>query len=352
MRYTVQNMVHALASLSRDRRYNYVNQKNHGTIEILDIKIPFGPVTIRRISREESKEATISCAMMERVSAAISEGIPINLDRILGASYNTRSALETLLAHTKEFYFCYPGRISPKESSVDVLKGHKHIIWIPSNPHELGEMKEIKTQMVISESSASDLIYDEVNSLRVEESSVKEYGLARRHAQIQYLLAQIGFQFGYKIWIAQNDRGVKIGSKTFAEMPGVLPTLREGTVVANFSEAAHAARLIDCIWFKNGRLMPAVFEVEHSTGVTSGLTRMKAFRDILPPFPTRYVIAAPDEDRNKVMSEFSKEQFRDLNPQYLSYSAIEELASLCLKRPIKGVTDEFIDSFCERFSDN
>ena len=190
-------------------------------------------------------------------------------------------------------------------------------------------------------------MYDEVGSLAVEESSINEYSHARRHAQIQYLLAQVGFQFGYKIWIAQNDRGVKIGDKSFSEMPGVLPTLKEGTVIANFSEAAHAARLIDCIWFKNGRLMPAVFEVEHSTGVTSGLTRMKAFRDILPPFPSRSVIAAPDEDRGKVFAEFDKAQFRDLKPQYISYSAIEELAGLCRKRKIMGVTDEFIDSFCE-----
>jgi type II restriction enzyme len=347
MKYTVQNMVRTIASLSRDRRYNYVNPKTGVTIEILNVKIPFGPVTIKRSCDGKSKEATISTPMMERVAAAISEGMPINLDRVLGASYNTRSALEALLAHTSEFYFCYPGRISPSESSVKVLKGHKHIVWKPSAPHRSGEMEEIKTQMVISESAACEIVYDEVGALHVEESSVNEYSHARRHAQIQYLLAQVGYQFGYKIWIAQNDRGVKIGEKSFAEMPGVLPTLKEGTVIANFSEAAHAARLIDCIWFKNGRLMPAVFEVEHSTGVTSGLTRMKAFRDILPPFPSRYVIAAPDEDRAKVFAEFDKAQFRDLKPEYLSYSAIEELAGLCRKRKIMGVTDEFIDSFCE-----
>jgi hypothetical protein len=346
MRFTVQNMVRALASLPRDRRYNYVNPKNKGTIEILNVKIPFGPVTIRR-SGSKAGSSTISKEMMERVASAIAEGMPVNLDRVLGASYNTRSALETLLAHTSEFYFCYPGRISPSGSSVKVLKGHKHIMWKPNAPHAHGELLEVKTKMVVSESAACDTVYDEVASLGVQEESVNEYSHARRHAQIQYLLAQVGFQFGYKIWIAQNDRGVKIGDKSFSEMPGVLPTLKEGTVIANFSEAAHAARLIDCIWFKNGRLMPAVFEVEHSTGVTSGLTRMKAFRDILPPFPSRYVIAAPDEDRAKVFAEFDKAQFRDLKPQYISYSAIEELAGLCRKRKIMGVTDEFIDSFCE-----
>jgi type II restriction enzyme len=140
---------------------------------------------------------------------------------------------------------------------------------------------------------------------------------------------------------------VKIGNKSFAELPGVIPSLKEGTVVASFAEAAHAARLIDCIWFRNGRLMPAVFEVEHSTGITSGLARMKNFKDILPPFPTRFVIVAPDEDRQKVFAEFQKEQFKDLKPQYFSYSAVEELAYLCRKRNLKGVNEEFIDSFCE-----
>jgi type II restriction enzyme len=62
--------------------------------------------------------------------------------------------------------------------------------------------------------------------------------------------------------------------------------------------------------------MPAVFEVEHSTGVTSGLTRMKHFRDQIPPIDTRWVIVAPDENRNKVYAEANKEQFRDMNVHF------------------------------------
>lgn len=349
MRYTALNMVHALANLPRDRHYNYIHAGTPGTIEILDVKQPLGPVMIRRNSPKKatSSESSISSAMMERYAAAISEGLPINVDRILGASYNTRSALEALLAHTAEFYFCYPGRISPSASSVKVYEGHKHLVWQPKTPHQVGVLQEISTNIVISESAPTEIVYGEVGCLRVKPSEA-EFEHVRRHAQIQYLLAKIGHHFGYKIWIAQNDRGVRIGEKTFAELPGVLPSLKEGSVMAAFTEAGNAAKLIDCIWFRNGRLMPAVFEVEHSTGVTSGLTRMKNFHDILPPFKTRYVIAAPDEDRTKVLSEFTKEQFKALSPQYLSYTAIEELAALCSKRNIQGITDEFIDSFCER----
>ena len=93
--------------------------------------------------------------------------------------------------------------------------------------------------------------------------------------------------------------------------------------------------------------MPAVIEIEHSTGVRSGLTRMKTFQDVLPPFPTRWVIAAPDEDREKVMRECATPQFQSLNPLYFPYSAIEELYSLCQRRRIKGVTEEFLDCYME-----
>ena len=89
--------------------------------------------------------------------------------------------------------------------------------------------------------------------------------------------------------------------------------------------------------------MPAVFEVEHSTCVTSGLTRMKHFRDQIPPIETRWVIVAPDEDRHKVYTEANKEQFKDMNVRFFPYSSVEELYSLCQRRKVSGVNDEFSD---------
>lgn len=114
-----------------------------------------------------------------------------------------------------------------------------------------------------------------------------------------------------------------------------------------YDDAIQAALLIDCIWFKNGKLMPAVMEVEHSTGVTSGLSRMKNFKDKFPPFPARYLIVAPDEDRDKVIKEANKPQFGDLDTKYFTYSTVEELYALCQRRKLKGVTVEFLDCFME-----
>ena len=171
--------------------------------------------------------------------------------------------------------------------------------------------------------------------------------IARRHAQIQIALVEIGTQLGYRTWVAHNDKGIIYKDRRLGEMDGVLARLDDVRLLEAFDDARAAANLIDCIWFKNARLMPAVIEIEHSTGVRSGLTRMKAFQDLLPAFPTRWVVAAPDEDRDKVMRECNLPQFRSLNARYFPYSAVEELYYLCQKRKIKGVTEDFLDCYME-----
>ena len=84
-----------------------------------------------------------------------------------------------------------------------------------------------------------------------------------------------------------------------------------------------------------------------STFCFSVSSTMKNFKDKFPPYPTRYVIVAPDEDRDKVIKEANKPQFKDLNTRYFTYSAVEELYALCQRRKLRGVTEEFLDCFME-----
>ena len=93
--------------------------------------------------------------------------------------------------------------------------------------------------------------------------------------------------------------------------------------------------------------MPAVMEVEHTTGITSGLDRMMGLYQTIPSLQTRYVIVAPDSDRDKVVNEINRPQFRELKARYFHYSSVEELYYLCIHRKIKGVTQDFLDSFME-----
>ncbi len=353
-KFNASNIVKAIGILPKNQLYEYINPRTAGKIEIVHIADPEGPIIIKRYDStkgktlKNAKEVSISVQMIWRIANALSPYQPINFDRVLGGSYNTRSVLESLLAHTPEFYYCFPGRIEMLSSTTKIQKGHKHLIWCPNEPHELGLIKQTKTDVVISEVPNIDIIYESLALPESKEKTKIDIELQRRHAQIQIALIMIGKQLGSRVWIAQNDKGIRYKGKKLGEMEGVIASLNDIQLLESYGDAIKAAIMIDCIWFKNSRLMPAVFEIEHTTGVTSGLTRMKNFQDtFLPQFKTKWVIVAPDEDRKHVMKEANKIQFKKLETKFFPYSAVEELYSLCHRRKITGVTDEFLDCFME-----
>lgn len=353
MKVTAANIVTFINQLPKDRNYNYINTRNRGIIRIIRVDLPEGPIVIKRCNPSKGEtfdtavEETISHQMVWRIANALQEGQPINFDRILAGSYNTRSVLESLIAHTPQFYYCYPGRVEDINGHTSVEHGHKHILWKPEEPHENGVLVQAETQVIISEIPVSAAVYDNLELPDTLDLQGMDIDAARRHTQIQIALYLIGLQLGYRTWIAQNDRGIRYQDKPLIEQQGIVKTLQNENIVAPFDGAVSAGAFIDCIWFKNGRLMPAVLEVEHTTGVTSGINRMKNFRDRIPPILTRYVIVAPDEDREKVITEANKPMFRDMNIRFFPYSAVEELFVICQRRKLRGITEEFLDCYME-----
>ncbi len=290
----------------------------------------------------------MSSEMIWRYANAFRPGVPVNIDRALGGSYNTRSVLESLLAHNPEFYYCYPGRIMSTSSLSNIEKGHKHLIWLPNDPHKPLVLVKRDVDMVISEIPTSEAVYE---ALVLPETTIPQgidIEIKRRHAQMQLALVEIGKHLGYRTWVAKNDKGIIYKGQKLGEMASVIGELNgERVLISHDNQAIQNALYIDCIWFQNSRYMPAVIEIEHSTGVTSGLSRMKKLQDIIPSIMTRWIIAASDEDRDDVLTKANLPQFNSLNTFYFPYSAIEELFMLCQKRKIKGVTQEFIESFME-----
>lgn len=100
----------------------------------------------------------------------------------------------------------------------------------------------------------------------------------------------------------------------------------------------------DMIWFNHQLSSVNIFEVKHSDAILNSLL---VFKKISIKSNTKYVIVAPDEDRDKVVKEANNPQFHDLNTRFFSYSAVEELYALCQKRKLKGVTEEFLDCYME-----
>jgi type II restriction enzyme len=353
MNVTAADLASWINQLPKNRIYHYINPANKGQIEIVRVDVPEGPVIIKRYNPSDgetsktAKEESISPQLLWRVANGIQDGVPLNIDRLLGASYNTRSVLESLLAHTPQFFTAYPGRIECVNSFSKIKKGHKHLLWLPNAPHKPGVVSEITTDKVISEIPSQQVIYEALVLPEMGRVAEMDIDMSRRHAQIQIALVLIGVQLGFRSWIAQNDKGITYNNTRLGEMNGVINSLNDEKMLSAYSDAIKAALLIDCIWFKNGKLMPAVMEVEHTTGITSGLTRMKNFQDNFPPFPTRYVVVAPDEDREKFVREAVKPQFRPLNARFFPFSAVEELYWLCQRRKITGVTEEFLDCYME-----
>jgi len=348
MKYTLENLVKALDSLPKDILYEYPHKGTKSQIRIVSVTGREGPIELERKTLKSTKRFSVSSTALWRVANAIQVGVPLSLERVLGASYNFRSSLEALILHIPAFYLCYPGRVEAMASGVPptVKRGHKHILWIPDDPHTVGQIHERPTTVTISEIPTNVSVYETILLPDIVASSSVDIAVKRRHAQIQLALVSIGSILGFRTYVAKNDQHIKYKGKAIRDMDNVVTDLKTEQL-ANFGEAAKAGKLIDCVWFKNGKLMPAVMEIEHSTGITSGLTRMNNFRNYLPKFPTRWTIVAPDSDREKVFRKASKPQFKAMATKFFSYSAVEELHSLCERRKIRGVDDTFLDCFME-----
>ena len=355
MKLTAQNLVRQIGDLPRDRMYQYVNPANRGIIVIHAVHEPEGPIVIKRFDPSKGQTLTqaevesIPSEMIWRMANAIIPGRPVNVDRVFGGSYNTRSVFEALLAHTPLFYACRPDRISQNGSLTEIKRGHKHLLHLPEKPHNDFAINWEQINIQVSEIAIADVAYQGIDLGAVPPNREINIEQQRRHAQIQVALVIIGQHLGFRTWVAANDHAIQYAGKRIIEMDGVIANLSSEQVLLGYAQAARAAHLIDCIWFRNGKMMPAVMEIEHSTGVTSGLTRMKGFYDLGPALRNiRWTVVAPDEDRQKVFEQANRSQFKELDTRFFPYSAVEELYSLCDRRNPKGITDDFLDSFIER----
>ena len=356
MLVTAQILVNAIKNLP-DKEFTYVNERNAGLIVVHEIRSREGPIFIKRYNPtrggtpKTAKRETISSVMIWRLANAISEGRPLNVDRVFGGSYNTRSVLESLVAHTPQFYWCRPTRVETINDVIGFKKGHKHLIWLPNSPHSNGILEFFETDLSVQEINL-ETIHDEITLKGDKTPQGLTHDELRMHAQIQVELAHIGHQLDFKTWIAANDHSIQYGQKRIIELDGVIKDLNSQQSLVAYPSAISAARLIDCVWFKNGKMMPAVMEIEHSTGVTSGLTRMRKFYDKAPKLENiRWTVVAPDSTRSKVIAEAQADQYRELKPKFLPYSAVHELYELCDRRKPKGITDEFLDCFMEECLD-
>ena len=143
--------------------------------------------------------------------------------------------------------------------------------------------------------------WNETNSI----SSVASDQLNRdlTHPQVQTLLGSIGTVKGHVVWFPRADR-----SRVDWTM-----TQRFDFADDSFAsdDITNVASEIDVIWFRRGsNELTALFEIEHSTPVYSGLLRFNDVHLLMPRLQPRFTIVANDSRRSRFTSQINRPTFK------------------------------------------
>ncbi len=124
------------------------------------------------------------------------------------------------------------------------------------------------------------------------------------HSQVQTLLGAIGAASGHDIWIPVNDRLRLDWSLTPKFEPRALAPM-------GFKGCDRIVSDIDVLWLARGKNEPkAVFEVEHSTTIYSGLLRFNDLHLALPAIHPTFSIVADDMRRSTFARQLQRPTFQ------------------------------------------
>jgi hypothetical protein len=167
----------------------------------------------------------------------------------------------------------------------------------------------------------------------------------RESIRIQALLANIGSQMGFKIWIPRNDR-TAVYTEWKSEARPVIDTLP-----LNYDETTiKTIEQIDMLWL-SGRSIVRAFEVEHTTSIYSGILRMADLLALQPNMNIKLHIVAPQARRDKVFQELLRPVFSLLDQAplserctFISYDSVEEIAG---EKHLAHLSDSVLDEYAE-----
>lgn len=177
-----------------------------------------------------------------------------------------------------------------------------------------------------------------------EASAVPPDVEVRESTQIQAMLASVGAQMGFQVWLPRSDRRAVLQE---AECSTLVDELQIG-----FNERTlRTVREIDVLWLRGFSIIRA-FEVEHTTAVYSGLLRMADLLALQPNLNIELHIVAPAERRKKVMGEIQRPVFTQLQSgplknvcSFVSYEAVRDIAA---DPHVAHLTDSVLDDYAEK----
>ena len=186
----------------------------------------------------------------------------------------------------------------------------------PQEPSSTGQPKEF----IVTVASDKD-----------EAEASGEEGEVRDSIRIQGLLAKIGEEMGFDIWLPNPDRA-RVAKVWQPKNPRTLLTI----LPLSYDKATQSTiGLIDVIWIKNKRSIARAFEVEHTTSIYSGILRMADLVALQPDIKIKMHIVAPldrqenfaTEIRRPVFSYMTNGRLSDMCT-FISYDDVKHIAEL------------------------
>lgn len=145
------------------------------------------------------------------------------------------------------------------------------------------------------------------------------------HSEMQYLLAKLGGELGYDVWIAQNDhnrqrKGQALGDFSIKELPNIFLS----------GEVHKTVSLIDVIWLtKNGQFVGA-FEVEKSTSIYSGILRLHDLATSMVEGKCNLYLIAPNKREREIQAQLLRPSLQtSLKSMPISYITFSDLKCDC-----------------------
>ena len=162
------------------------------------------------------------------------------------------------------------------------------------------------------------------NDEEIESKPFKDEQKPTDHTEIQWLLLKLGADMGFDVWVARNDRGKAYKGKNFADIKRI-----KSSLPLQFDDATNRTiELIDVLWLQKNAII-AAFEIEATTSIYSGLLRMSDLIAMQPNLNIPLYLVAPDDRREKVMTEVNRPTFSRLKPplsdicRFVSFSGLK-----------------------------
>ena len=126
------------------------------------------------------------------------------------------------------------------------------------------------------------------------------------HTTLQYELCGLGVLCGYKVYVPNADR-----NKTIKNGQTINEDFKEHLVDV-FNQMNSRSEDIDCLWVDNNSNVIKAFEVENSTGVDSGMSRMSSLQIQVPCY-----IVGTQDNYNKKFNVLKETSYKSSNIEFI-----------------------------------